>query len=368
MLVIYRPVHYFFGVASNQMHNSQIIWLIGSRLLPYVSGANPEQTLLACPLANARLRMAVAAGAWKHAGGNNFYCWDDESGAAPPAFEASIFIVPKFYPDSVLHFWLDACRSAKDAGCEIVLDICEFPFHKKWGVSEFYEKGLALCNAVVVNSEKMAELVRPYSPVAPVLIEDAVFGPPRKHEFSPKRRLELLWFGHPTNLRYLRANLGGLAELAQKISVRLTIVTEIGSQLAQLDTEMRSLYAELEFRVVPWSLESNRIAMRQCDLVLLPGDPSDPRKCAVSANRIAEALCAGRFPIASPLASYVPFSDCAWIGNDIAEGVRWAVANRGEVMARIRRGQERVALIYSPEKIAARWMDLFAGLKSTRTQ
>jgi hypothetical protein len=85
-------------------------------------------------------------------------------------------------------------------------------------------------------------------------------------------------------------------------------------------------------------------------------------KAGVSANLIAEALNAGRFPVASPLASYLPFSDSAWLGADLAEGVRWAMANRGEVLARVRSGQALVQEKFSAEKIGRRWCELFASL------
>ena len=104
------------------------------------------------------------------------------------------------------------------------------------------------------------------------------------------------------------------------------------------------------------------MALRKCDLVLLPSDPSNSFKAGASANRIAEAINAGRFPIASPLPSYLPFSDSAWLGLDMVEGIKWALANRGEVLARIRRGQTLVAEKLSEKKIGHQWRELFESL------
>jgi hypothetical protein len=107
--------------------------------------------------------------------------------------------------------------------------------------------------------------------------------------------------------------------------------------------------------------------MRQCDLVLIPGDPADPLKSGVSSNRVAEALRAGRLPVASPLPSYLPLGECAWLGDDLVAGIAWAMANRGEVLARIRRGQALVAEKLNPETIGRQWRTLFENLAAPRT-
>jgi glycosyltransferase involved in cell wall biosynthesis len=104
------------------------------------------------------------------------------------------------------------------------------------------------------------------------------------------------------------------------------------------------------------------VALSACDLVLLPSDPADPLKAGASANRIAEALNAGRFPVASHLPSYRAFAEAAWLGEDLVQGIEWALANPGEVLARIRRGQALVADRFAAARIGSRWRELFEGL------
>lgn len=144
---------------------------------------------------------------------------------------------------------------------------------------------------------------------------------------------------------------------------RLTVVTldGVGAEQWTRDIEARHAPA-LEARFIVWTLEAMRSALRKCDLVLLPSDPSHPLKAGASANRIAEALNAGRFPVASPLRSYLPFADAAWLGDDLVEGIEWALAHRGEVLARIRRGQARVAEGFAADKIGRRWRELLESL------
>jgi hypothetical protein len=137
------------------------------------------------------------------------------------------------------------------------------------------------------------------------------------------------------------------------------LISEPGRGLEQAARNITAACApRFSVRFTPWSLETTRIALRQCDLVLIPGDPQDRLKSGVSSNRIAEAIQAGRMAVASPLASYLPFGEGAWLGEDIVAGVRWAVGNRGDVLARLRRGQSLVAARLDAELIGRQWRGL----------
>ncbi|MGH8621205.1 MAG: glycosyltransferase [Burkholderiales bacterium] len=109
-----------------------------------------------------------------------------------------------------------------------------------------------------------------------------------------------------------------------------------------------------------------QVAFRNCDVVLIPSDPADPFKAGASANRVAETLNAGRFPVASPLRSYQQFADAAWLGQDLVQGIEWALANPGEVLARIRRGQAMVAARFTADRAGCRWRELFESLLDSR--
>jgi glycosyltransferase involved in cell wall biosynthesis len=76
---------------------------------------------------------------------------------------------------------------------------------------------------------------------------------------------------------------------------------------------------------------------------------------AKSANRIVEALWAGRFVVAHPIPSYLEFADCAWLGADVADGIAWVLQNQESIAGRIRAAQDRIAAVYSPDRIAAQW-------------
>ena len=344
-------------------------WLIPPVVKQFASGEDPEQALLACSMASARLRIAVAALEWKRCGNENIFL-DPEATDCSQVVDwkaTGICVVPKYYYDVPLQPWLDACLSAKSNGCRLVIDICDFPFKKPPPVPAFYSEVLRICDAVVVNSERMAELMAPHSAHRPLVIEDAILGPMGEPAFAPAKRVELLWFGHPSNLPYLEARLDPLARFSRQRRCRLTVVTQDGIGADKWAEDIQTPLAPgFEARFIPWSLEAMQTALHECDMVLIPSDPADPLKAGASANRIAEALNAGRFPVASPLPSYLAFAEAAWLGQDLVQGIEWALANRVEVLARIRRGQALIAEHFAADKIGRQWRELFESLLSSR--
>jgi glycosyltransferase involved in cell wall biosynthesis len=353
------------------------LWIVTGGVKRLASGTEPELALLSCPVASTRMRTAVAALEWKRGGNENLF-WDPETTGTGEDIDwasVNVCVVPKFHFNVAPELWYQACQSARNNRCPLVLDICEYPFKKDpaaqafySGIQAFYTEALKICDAVVVNSERMAELMASHVSRRPVVIDDAILGVMRNAEFAPAGRLRLLWFGHGTNLRYLDKCLEALVRFAGQRPCRLTVVTEggFGAEAVTRDIDARFAPA-LEVRFVEWSLEAMAAALRRCDLVLIPSDPSDPFKAGVSANRIAEALKAGRFPVASPVPSYLVFSESGWLGDDLTEGIQWALANPIEVRARIRRGQALVSEKFAPERIGQQWRALFENLASSRS-
>ena len=195
--------------------------------MQFASDHEPERGLLECHLASIRLRTAVAALEWKRAGNENIFRDPEQTEAGGVNWiTARLCVVPKFYIDGALEPWLDACHAAKRNGCPLVLDVTDNPFSKPSPVPEFYSEVLKICDAVVVNSERMGEIIAPRTSHRPVVIEDAILAPMSEPAFAPAAKIELLWFGHTTNLRYLDAVIGVLAQFALQRRCRLTVVTE----------------------------------------------------------------------------------------------------------------------------------------------
>ncbi|HXV10679.1 MAG TPA: hypothetical protein VD839_07730, partial [Burkholderiales bacterium] len=136
------------------------LWIVPADVAAVASGQEPEQALLGCRMASVRMRVAVAAIEWKRRGNENLF-WDPAAGQDVDWGRVNVCVVPKFYFDVPPQPWREACVKARQSGCPLVIDICDYPFAKSAQVQSFYSEALAICDAVVVNSERMAELMVP---------------------------------------------------------------------------------------------------------------------------------------------------------------------------------------------------------------
>jgi glycosyltransferase involved in cell wall biosynthesis len=100
--------------------------------------------------------------------------------------------------------------------------------------------------------------------------------------------------------------------------------------------------------------------LRQCDAVIIPSNPHDPRKAVKSPNRFTESVWAGRFVVAHPLPAYEPLAAYGWVGEHLGEGLAWLLDHVEDARERIRAGQEAVARQFSLEAIGRAWRSVIA--------
>lgn len=253
---------------------------------------------------------------------------------------------------------------------------------------EFYREVLPNCLAVTVVSEALAQKVRALTSrpvrIAPEPFEGtrgaphAVAGRSRSRALgwlarcagmsSDALRTRLLWFGYPMNLPPLLAMLPQLDEFSRRCALLLTCVTTPVAQLSELLTpERTSENASLRVEFLQWSAQAMDAAIASCDLILIPSDYRNPVVRAKSPNRLVAGLHGGRFVIAHPIPAYEPYRPFAWIGEDLCEGLRWAITHPTEVMARIAAGQRYIDQRHSPEAIARFWLELVQASVASAT-
>lgn len=183
--------------------------------------------------------------------------------------------------------------------------------------------------------------------------------PPR---FAPGNTLRLAWFGvFGAPLRALVE--GHFIAIARRLAPRpLEIALVTGESQVQLVSQMAAQLAAVhpgcQLRMVAWSGEAVAKEVTAADLVVLPQDADSEWGRVKSHNRLVEALRGGRLPIASPIPSYEELAQWAWVGNDLAEGVAWALSRPAEVLQRIAGGQAVVEERFSPQRIGERWAGL----------
>jgi hypothetical protein len=343
----------------------RILWLIGTRVEGFRTTADPA-LVAESPVASDRLRVAIPARLLRAAGiASEFCALDDRLPLPDPAgYDAVVFgkfTTVRQHDAARAALWIRFFQAARSAGCRIVADVSDNPFSIESSRAELYRHLLDACDAMTVPTAAMAQAIHPVQAPA-LVVSDPYEGEFRPARFSPGVPLRILWFGHKANYPYLRQLGPELAALAAEHPIDVHVVSSGIPDVHDTIARVQSLYgSRFRLRYTEWSLQGTRDALAECDLVIIPSDPADPRKRGASPNRLTETLVAGRLPVAAPLESYLPFASSALVGADIVAGVRHALAHPSEISARIAAGQALVRARHAPEVVASQWRRALAG-------
>lgn len=265
-----------------------------------------------------------------------------------------------------------------DPGSRVVFSIADDHFDNPH-FRDFYAAALPECRAVTTVSERLAETLCKFTSrpvrVAPEPVEGergapqtfVARKPPAALAWLARRiglssdlwRVRLLWFGYPANLPPLLELVPALESLARRHPLMLTCVTSPVSEMTALASPTRTQDSSaLRVQFIPWSPLALPGIIGASDMVLIPSVYRDPVKQAKSPNRLVAGLHAGRFVVAHPLPAYAPYAAFAWIGEDLCQGVEWAIRHPREVVERIARGQAYIDQKHSPEAVARFWLDV----------
>jgi hypothetical protein len=244
---------------------------------------------------------------------------------------------------------------------------------------DFYAEALPECLAVTTVSERLAETLRGLTSrpvrIAPEPCEGerglpqafVTRKPPGPLAWLARRiglstdlwRVRLLWFGYPANLPPLIELVPDLEALARRYPLLLTVMTNPVAELAHLMTPARTQESSpLRVQYVPWHPLAMPRMIESNDIVLIPSAYRNPVRQAKSPNRLVAGLHGGRFVVAHPLPAYAPYAAFSWIGEDLCEGLEWAIRHPREVVERIARGQAYVDEKHSAEAVARFWLDV----------
>lgn len=204
--------------------------------------------------------------------------------------------------------WLEGIERVRHAGGTVICDYTDHHLGFDSLMSEFYCKTLALSDLVVVPSEAMKELIRPFSRLPIFVIPDAIESPIISPSVPPDSLRTALWFGHGSNLEYLLRWISEFECAAGRWKLALRILVDANSvnklKHARLASKM-----PFQLLVSTWSLAAMVDAARVSNLCIIPSDSADPKKRGVSSNRLLTALSLGLPVGADGVASYQEFRD-----------------------------------------------------------
>ena len=186
--------------------------------------------------------------------------------------------------------------------------------------------------------------------------------------FFRSEPLKLVWYGNENNIVALIRWVEWLAATWTEMPLEVQIVTRPVSKIQEwVQTFSRGSAGKVRVQLVEWSEEVQWRCVEASDVVLVPSDPADPAKAVKTANRLTDALCAGRYVVASPIPAYQPFADVADLGDNPVLALHAYLGNPGAARERVARGQLAVERECGEAATAVRWLDVFRH-RPSRTQ
>lgn len=277
--------------------------------------------------------------------------------------------IPQFQSDA--QHLLDACAAAREAGAVVAADVNDDHFERP--IYGDYWK--ALVNAIdvcAVGSPAMGKAVAKYTSRPIEVVADPLAAPkgaPRVHadrtsgavsRFFRSEPLKLVWYGNENNVLALIRWVDWLASTWTEMPLDIKLVTRpVPKILEWVESVARGSAKKLRVQLVEWSEEAQWRCVEESDVVLVPSDPADPAKAVKTANRLTDALYAGRYVIASPIPAYVPFADVADLGDNPVMALHAYLKDAGAARERIARGQRLVEQEGADAATASRWLDVF---------
>jgi glycosyltransferase involved in cell wall biosynthesis len=240
-------------------------------------------------------------------------------------------------------------------GVKTLFDLTDDRF--KGDASDHLHRMVLHADSVVTVSSALRNTILQMAGKDSVIVGDPYEGPRGTPRWSPDaRRLKALWFGYGWNIVGLMRALPSLLEAAKDFPTDLRIVTSGVEGIERYCEKFnRNSGHTLALQYVKWSSGETWSSLAATDFVVIPALLDEQWTLAKSSNRIVEALWSGRFVVSHPIPSYLEFKEWAWIGGELADGVRWMMQNATLIPGRIAAAQEYIASAYSPDSIATQW-------------
>jgi hypothetical protein len=223
-----------------------------------------------------------------------------------------------------------------------------------------FQKALGGCASLVVPCEALARAVSPHAKRGLTVIEDpyesAAAQPVRVDASSP---LRLAWFGSlgSVNAGPLESAFDAVAAAFRERDIELEVVSAMESRevVAAMRGRLRERYPRLNIAFTPWSMAATEAAIERSGFVLLPQEHRSAWGQVKSHNRMVSVIRGGRLALAAPIPAYQELSRYGWVGEDLAAGLRWALANPAQAALRVAEGQRYVEARFSPEAVGRKW-------------
>lgn len=244
--------------------------------------------------------------------------------------------------------WMQYIEAAKRKNTKIILDYTDHLIIAEDNRSDFYRRVLQFVDVVVTPSERMKENISKYFKREIKIIEEPLevdVIPVKDNDFE---EISALWFGHPTNLKYLFNFL-----INNKDIDKLKIITSPINEKEKIIIQNINKKVKLDFHT--WEPNFYSKLLLDCNVCLIPSDKNDMKKNGVSNNRLITAYALGLLPIATVVKSYEPYRSTL---IDIDQINAFDKKNLIKMNGIVKEKQESIVEKYTVDRIKKKWLDL----------
>ena len=204
--------------------------------------------------------------------------------------------------------WLEHMRRAQENGAQVVLDYTDHHLVANSVMTPFYTEAVAIADRIAVPNSALQTALLDYCGAGKDIrvIDDLLeYKPLTCKAECTQEGPTALWFGHPSNALYL-------AELINRwpkeASDHCLLIVSSKQAIDFLQRYSFSAPPTVRLAFVPWSPSNLLSAAHKADYCVIPSDLESAKRYA-SNNRLVTALAFGLPTIATPLPSYMEFSD-----------------------------------------------------------
>ena len=253
--------------------------------------------------------------------------------------------------------WLNQIEQQKKLGKKIILDYTDDHLNFESPMTSFYERSLPYLNAAITSSpflaDKLKKRIKCFTEIIPDAIEVPIFKPKIKENISKN----IFWFGHASNINYLIKFISKWKNLKQKTT--LFILTNEQGVVIFNQTKF-NIDKNLSIQLGLWSIQAMINTSKFCDLIIIPSDPSDPKKAGVSSNRLITALALGLPTAACVMESYKEYDQ--YFTDIDSEKFIELINNPDMFHNQILEAQDKIIPQFTQEAIGQKWINFFEKL------
>jgi len=234
---------------------------------------------------------------------------------------------------------------------KVVLDFTDDHVSSPSSMSAFYLQALQHTDWAVCASTLLKErLALAFTGPAHV-IADAIECPIIKPKNKP-HPLQVLWFGHTTNLPAL---IDFLPSINQPLTLHILTNASGVQQIKSLQAP-----AHLQLAAELWSPQAMVKTGLQCHLCIIPVGMDNLKKAGVSSNRLLTALALGLPTCADKVDSYLPFKDS--FGDLRSSEFSDMLTAPSLWHERVKKAQDEVLPKYAFQALGQQWLDLLTSI------